>query len=125
MTLADEQMELFALEIGAEILLVEPGQQEEIELQKLFDDSDDDGVSDGEDLVDDQDGPGSDLAEGPSPELKTLVRKHKRGTEGPLAPFHPAGQLHRFAVGHVPDEKTDLLAVLEDRRLQETSHRHT
>jgi translation initiation factor IF-2 len=42
MTLADEQMELFALEIGAEILLVEPGQQEEIELQKLFDDSDDD-----------------------------------------------------------------------------------
>ncbi len=42
MTLADEQMELFALEVGAEILLVEPGQQEEIELQKLFDDSDDD-----------------------------------------------------------------------------------
>jgi translation initiation factor IF-2 len=41
MTLADEQMELFALEIGAEILLVEPGQQEEVELQKLFDDSDD------------------------------------------------------------------------------------
>ena len=42
MTLADEQMELFALEVGAEILLVEPGQQEEAELQKLFDDSDDD-----------------------------------------------------------------------------------
>jgi translation initiation factor IF-2 len=42
MTLADEQMELFALEVGADILLVEPGQQEEIELQKLFDDSDDD-----------------------------------------------------------------------------------
>ena len=42
MTLADEQMELVALEVGAEILLVEPGQQEEIELQKLFDDSDDD-----------------------------------------------------------------------------------
>ncbi|HSL74145.1 MAG TPA: translation initiation factor IF-2, partial [Ilumatobacteraceae bacterium] len=41
MTLADEQMELFALEVGAEILLVEPGQQEEVELQKLFDDSDD------------------------------------------------------------------------------------
>jgi translation initiation factor IF-2 len=41
MTLSDEQMELFALEIGAEILLVEPGQQEEIELQALFDDSDD------------------------------------------------------------------------------------
>ena len=41
MTLADEQMELFALEVNAEILLVEPGQQEEVELQKLFDDSDD------------------------------------------------------------------------------------
>ena len=41
MTLSDEQMELFALEIGAEILLVEPGQQEEIELQALFDDTDD------------------------------------------------------------------------------------
>ena len=41
MTLADEQMELFALEVSAEILLVEPGQQEELELQKLFDDSDD------------------------------------------------------------------------------------
>ncbi|WP_439115841.1 translation initiation factor IF-2 [Ilumatobacter sp.] len=41
MALADEQMELFALEVGAEILLVEPGQQEEVELQKLFDDSDD------------------------------------------------------------------------------------
>jgi translation initiation factor IF-2 len=42
MTLSDEQMELFALEIGAEILLVEAGQQEEMELQALFDDSDDD-----------------------------------------------------------------------------------
>jgi translation initiation factor IF-2 len=42
MTLSDEQMELFALEIGAELLLVEPGQQEEIQLQSLFDDSDDD-----------------------------------------------------------------------------------
>ncbi len=42
MTLSDEQMELFALEIGAEILLVEPGQQEELELQAMFDDSDDD-----------------------------------------------------------------------------------
>ena len=41
MTLADEQMELFALEVGAEILMVEPGQQEELELQSLFDDSDD------------------------------------------------------------------------------------
>ena len=42
MSLADEQMELFALEIGAELLLVDPGQQEEMELQALFDDSDDD-----------------------------------------------------------------------------------
>ena len=42
MSLTDEQMELFALEIGAELLLVEPGQQEELELQALFDDSDDD-----------------------------------------------------------------------------------
>ena len=42
MTLADEQMELFALEVGADILLVEPGQEEEVELQKLFDDADDD-----------------------------------------------------------------------------------
>jgi translation initiation factor IF-2 len=42
MTLADEQMELFAIEVGAEILLVDPGQQEEMELQALFDDSDDD-----------------------------------------------------------------------------------
>ena len=42
MSLGDEQMELFALEIGAEILLVDPGQQQEMELQALFDDSDDD-----------------------------------------------------------------------------------
>jgi len=42
MTLTDEQMELFALEVGADLLLVEPGQQEEMELQALFDDSDDD-----------------------------------------------------------------------------------
>jgi len=41
MTLADEQMELFALEVGADLLLVEAGQQEEMELQALFDDSDD------------------------------------------------------------------------------------
>jgi translation initiation factor IF-2 len=41
MTLADEQMELFALEIGADILLVEPGQEEEMQLQAMFDDSDD------------------------------------------------------------------------------------
>ena len=41
MDLSDDQMELFALEIGADIMLVEPGQQEEIGLQALFDDSDD------------------------------------------------------------------------------------
>jgi translation initiation factor IF-2 len=41
MTLSDDQMEVFALEIGADIMLVDPGQQEEIELQALFDDSDD------------------------------------------------------------------------------------
>jgi translation initiation factor IF-2 len=42
MTLSDEQMELYALEIGADLLLVEAGQQEELELQAMFDDSDDD-----------------------------------------------------------------------------------
>jgi len=35
-------MELFALDVGAELLLVDPGQQQEVELQALFDDSDDD-----------------------------------------------------------------------------------
>ena len=33
--LTDEQVELYAIEIGAEILLVDPGQQEEMELQAL------------------------------------------------------------------------------------------
>ncbi len=42
MTLTDEQMELYALELGADLLLVEAGQQEELELQAMFDDSDDD-----------------------------------------------------------------------------------
>jgi translation initiation factor IF-2 len=42
MALSDEQMELFALELGADILLVEPGQQQEMELQALFNDDDDD-----------------------------------------------------------------------------------
>jgi translation initiation factor IF-2 len=41
MTLSDEQMELFALEVGADLLLVDAGQQEELELQAMFDDSDD------------------------------------------------------------------------------------
>ncbi|NBS29870.1 MAG: translation initiation factor IF-2 [Actinobacteria bacterium] len=40
--LSDEHMELFALDVSAELLLVDPGQQQEIELQALFDDSDDD-----------------------------------------------------------------------------------
>jgi translation initiation factor IF-2 len=39
--LTDEQMELFALELGADVLLVEPGQQQEMELQALFNDDDD------------------------------------------------------------------------------------
>ena len=40
--LSDEQMELFALELGADVLLVEPGMQQEMALQALFDDTDDD-----------------------------------------------------------------------------------
>jgi translation initiation factor IF-2 len=42
MPLSDEQIELFALELGADVLLVEPGQQQELELQALFNDEDDD-----------------------------------------------------------------------------------
>jgi translation initiation factor IF-2 len=41
MALSDDHMELFALELGAELLLVDPGQEREVELQALFDDSDD------------------------------------------------------------------------------------
>ncbi|MCU1462972.1 MAG: bacterial translation initiation factor 2 (bIF-2), partial [Acidimicrobiales bacterium] len=41
MSLSDEQIELFALEIGADVLLVDPGQQQEAELQALFDDGED------------------------------------------------------------------------------------
>jgi len=41
MSLTDDQIELFALEIGADLLMVEPGQQEEMELQALFNDDDD------------------------------------------------------------------------------------
>jgi translation initiation factor IF-2 len=41
MTLTDEMIELFALDIGAQILLVDPGQQEEVELQQLFKDDED------------------------------------------------------------------------------------
>ena len=42
MPLSDEQIELFGLEVAAEVLLVEPGQQQELELQALFNDEDDD-----------------------------------------------------------------------------------
>ena len=41
MALSDDHMELFALELGAEVLLVDPGQEQEVELQAMFDDSDD------------------------------------------------------------------------------------
>jgi translation initiation factor IF-2 len=42
MALTDEQIELFALELRADVLLVDPGQQQELELQALFNDDDDD-----------------------------------------------------------------------------------
>ena len=42
MALSDDHMELFALELGADLLLVDPGQEQEVELQAMFDDSDDD-----------------------------------------------------------------------------------
>ncbi len=45
MPLSDDHMELYALELGADVLLVDPGQQQEIELQAMFDDSDDDDES--------------------------------------------------------------------------------
>ena len=41
-SLTDEAIELFALEVGGQLLLVDPGQQQETELQQLFDDGDDD-----------------------------------------------------------------------------------
>ncbi|MEO6570465.1 MAG: translation initiation factor IF-2 N-terminal domain-containing protein, partial [Ilumatobacteraceae bacterium] len=45
MGLSDEHMELYALDLGADLLLVDPGQQQEVELQAMFDDSDDDDES--------------------------------------------------------------------------------
>ena len=42
MGLSDEHMELYAMDLGADLLLVDPGQQQEVQLQALFDDSDDD-----------------------------------------------------------------------------------
>jgi translation initiation factor IF-2 len=41
-SLTDEMIELFALEVGGQLLLVDAGQQQETELQQLFDDGDDD-----------------------------------------------------------------------------------
>ncbi len=38
MSLTDEMVELFAMDIGAQVLLVDPGQQQEVELQQLFED---------------------------------------------------------------------------------------
>jgi translation initiation factor IF-2 len=39
-SLTDEMIELFALEVNGQLLLVDPGQQQETELQQLFDDGD-------------------------------------------------------------------------------------
>ena len=41
-SLADEMVELIAEALGAEILIVEPGQEAELELQAMFGDDDDD-----------------------------------------------------------------------------------
>ena len=41
-SLTDEMIELFALEVGGQLLLVDPGQQQETELQQLFDDGNED-----------------------------------------------------------------------------------
>ncbi len=41
-SLPDEMIELIAEELGANVILVEPGMEAELELQKLFDDDDDD-----------------------------------------------------------------------------------
>ena len=40
-SMADEMIELVAQELGAEILLVEPGQEAELELQALLGDDED------------------------------------------------------------------------------------
>jgi translation initiation factor IF-2 len=45
-SLSDEMIELFAHEIGAEIRLVDPGEEQEVELQKLLDVDDLDGGTD-------------------------------------------------------------------------------
>ena len=43
-SLSDEMIELFAAEIGAEISLVNPGEEQEVELQKVLDLDDDEDV---------------------------------------------------------------------------------
>ena len=43
MTLTDDMIELFAMDIGAQVLLVDAGQQQEVELQQLFMDDDEEG----------------------------------------------------------------------------------
>ncbi|MGH9188480.1 MAG: translation initiation factor IF-2 [Acidimicrobiales bacterium] len=40
-SLSDDMIELFAAEIGAEVLLVDPGQEQEVELQEMLRDDDD------------------------------------------------------------------------------------
>jgi translation initiation factor IF-2 len=45
-SLSDDMIELFAAEIGAEISLVDPGEEQEVELQKVLDLDEDEGVDD-------------------------------------------------------------------------------
>src|SRR5207245_2975566 len=45
MSLSDDMVELFAAEVDADVLLVEPGQEQEAELQALFSEEDDDEES--------------------------------------------------------------------------------
>jgi translation initiation factor IF-2 len=47
-SLTDDMIELFAAEVGAEIRLVNPGEEQEVELQKLLDLPDDDEEPDGD-----------------------------------------------------------------------------
>ena len=46
-SLSDDMIELFAVEVGAEVLLVDPGQEQEVELQGMLrydDDEDEDAL---------------------------------------------------------------------------------
>jgi len=47
-SLSDDMIELFAVEVGAEISLVDPGEEQEVELQKVLDLEDDDDVDAGD-----------------------------------------------------------------------------